>query len=343
MEGVACPSVGSTGHPHTCNLGCKFYGRVSGCKDGRKCLRCHVCPWQRHQTPTLRLTTEWQSESFVLAAREEESTTCEISPDPSAVLLGDSEPSIVQMQPQEPFHSSVRQVDMVASEPQRKLDSLQKCQQAKGGTGQAVPKQQQMPTHSGAVIAMAPPPDFFLLPPSLVRNGFVEHVPPPPMPFVVNANIGNSLPSISVADSVGSVGHPHSCGKSCKYVRRKTGCTNGSQCLDCHQCQWRRQAAGPPTQMAAEAPFSRGARPKAELADTVKAFNEDQGDTVPSAPSSFPSVGSIGHPFSCCGVGCKFKDKVRGCKDGPFCAYCHLCHWHRGTSLIDRQPGVHHS
>jgi len=184
---------------------------------------------------------------------------------------------------------------------------------------------------------------FFLLPPSLVRNGFVEHVPPPPMPFVVNANIGNSLPSISVADSVGSVGHPHSCGKSCKYVRRKTGCTNGSQCLDCHQCQWRRQAAGPPTQMAAEAPFSRGARPKAELADTVKAFNEDQGDTVPSAPSSFPSVGSIGHPFSCCGVGCKFKDKVRGCKDGPFCAYCHLCHWHRGTSLIDRQPGVHHS
>jgi len=37
------PSAGSTGHPHYCSLPCKYVWKKSGCKDGNKCTRCHLC------------------------------------------------------------------------------------------------------------------------------------------------------------------------------------------------------------------------------------------------------------------------------------------------------------
>lgn len=42
-----CPSVGSMGHPHTCADACKYQFKHSACKDGRNCVRCHLCPWRR--------------------------------------------------------------------------------------------------------------------------------------------------------------------------------------------------------------------------------------------------------------------------------------------------------
>jgi len=241
-------------------------------------------------------------------------------------------PSIVQMPPQEPFYSLTRPAEAIANEVNCKLDSLQKSQQAKCGTGQAVAEQHQqqklMPSCAVAAITPDPPPDSSLpiMPPSFVRNGFLEHVPPPPMPWGANTIVGNSYllhPSISL----GSVGHPNSCGKPCKYAREKRGCTDGLQCSDCRQSQRHWPGAGPPMQSAAGAPNSQGVR-LAELTVSVKAFRADECD-APSVPSSFPSVGSIGHPLSCCGVGCKFKGKARGCKDGEFCVRCHLCPWRR--------------
>lgn len=37
-----------------------------------------------------------------------------------------------------------------------------------------------------------------------------------------------------------------------------------------------------------------------------------------------PSVGSIGHPYTCADF-CKYAKKARGCKDGADCNRCHLC------------------
>lgn len=37
-----------------------------------------------------------------------------------------------------------------------------------------------------------------------------------------------------------------------------------------------------------------------------------------------PSVGSIGHPYTCAEF-CKYAKKARGCKDGADCNRCHLC------------------
>mmetsp|Transcript_45833 Transcript_45833/g.106523 ORF Transcript_45833/g.106523 Transcript_45833/m.106523 type:complete len:530 (+) Transcript_45833:134-1723(+) len=39
-------SYGSVGHPHKCALPCKYFGKSRGCKDGKNCMRCHICVWR---------------------------------------------------------------------------------------------------------------------------------------------------------------------------------------------------------------------------------------------------------------------------------------------------------
>lgn len=43
--------------------------------------------------------------------------------------------------------------------------------------------------------------------------------------------------------SLGSVGHPHSCGEACKYVWKQRGCKDGQNCTHCHLCTWNRTRA----------------------------------------------------------------------------------------------------
>ncbi|CAJ1373935.1 unnamed protein product [Effrenium voratum] len=43
------------------------------------------------------------------------------------------------------------------------------------------------------------------------------------------------------------------------------------------------------------------------------------------------SRGTIGHPTSCRGLGCKFASKERGCREGSECPRCHLCVWSRAS------------
>lgn len=43
------PSMGTIGHPLNCSkVGCKFFHRPRGCKDGLACIRCHLCTWTRN-------------------------------------------------------------------------------------------------------------------------------------------------------------------------------------------------------------------------------------------------------------------------------------------------------
>jgi len=56
--------------------------------------------------------------------------------------------------------------------------------------------------------------------------------PAPPMP-----------PTTTEADSgssVGTNGHPHSCGQPCKYFWKANGCKDGEACTRCHICKWTR-------------------------------------------------------------------------------------------------------
>jgi len=40
--------------------------------------------------------------------------------------------------------------------------------------------------------------------------------------------------------SLGTVGHPSSCGPACKYVVKRRGCKDGRQCSHCHLCTWKK-------------------------------------------------------------------------------------------------------
>lgn len=40
-------SVGTIGHPFTCNPPCKYARKPKGCKDGSQCTHCHECVWRR--------------------------------------------------------------------------------------------------------------------------------------------------------------------------------------------------------------------------------------------------------------------------------------------------------
>mmetsp|Transcript_19712 Transcript_19712/g.34995 ORF Transcript_19712/g.34995 Transcript_19712/m.34995 type:complete len:316 (-) Transcript_19712:204-1151(-) len=40
-------TVGSIGHPFSCSAPCKYYNKPRGCKDGKFCVRCHLCRWRR--------------------------------------------------------------------------------------------------------------------------------------------------------------------------------------------------------------------------------------------------------------------------------------------------------
>lgn len=41
------PSMGSLGHPFNCCSPCKYHRRSGGCRDGRQCMKCHLCQWSR--------------------------------------------------------------------------------------------------------------------------------------------------------------------------------------------------------------------------------------------------------------------------------------------------------
>lgn len=99
-----------------------------------------------------------------------------------------------------------------------------------------------------------------------------QAVPPPPRPYEETRRADemastpgqeaspppgiSAHPPIDAAalglPSVGTWGHPHRCGPPCKYVRRKTGCRDGLDCLKCHRCHWQRGLPPRPGDVAAE-------------------------------------------------------------------------------------------
>jgi hypothetical protein len=102
----------------------------------------------------------------------------------------------------------------------------------------------------------------------------------------------NYLKFIQSVCSLGSVGHPYSCGGACKYMKTQRGCKVGVQCDRCHLCKWTR--AG-----------------ERQVENTRKNY----------------SAGSVGHPHFCGGA-CKYHTR-KECKAGRDCDRCHLCTWTR--------------
>jgi len=97
----------------------------------------------------------------------------------------------------------------------------------------------------------------------------------------------------SVLVSVGTLGHPQSCGPPCRYVRRKGGCRDGANCPNCHACHWCREL---PADHAGG--VGRGTRPGffAEQGQTlqglIQQFLEFRANELSGSSASRPAVSS---------------------------------------------------
>jgi len=151
--------------------------------------------------------------------------------------------------------------------------------------------------------------------------------------------------------SRGPVGHPVTCGAACRYVKRKGGCRDGADCLQCHECFWSKTAKdgeGKSKKATKEAVRSLKTPQSEAEEDLTAKFVRLLSTEEPSLPGptlqppplvdvmGFPpglervqlNPGSMGHPFTC-GPACKYVLKNRGCKDGDMCSHCHICRWSR--------------
>lgn len=91
-----------------------------------------------------------------------------------------------------------------------------------------------------------------------MEQGLTESVAPalPALPRLLSAatpqvaaascGVTGGVPPADAAPyvtSMGSVGHPYTCGEACKFAKKPQGCKDGAACRRCHQCEWHRRAS----------------------------------------------------------------------------------------------------
>lgn len=265
-------SRGTEGHPHSCNKACKYVRRKTGCREGASCPNCHACQWQRglpaerglvanREEPTgpgLTHATERLAKliRLQLLCRERE-------------LIRNS----VQEQTTAPDHDApvVHPEDMAAT-PATNDPVSSACEKNTTNAATIVPE---LGTDCPSIGSMNHPGACGLAckyhnKTSGCKDGLLcmrchlcrwqrkQGVPaaesPKPIEVVSTSEAKvsnkhrteediatNAFASPSCETSVGSIGHPYDCHPACKYVKRKGGCRDGWQCLNCHICQWTRK------------------------------------------------------------------------------------------------------
>jgi len=131
-----------------------------------------------------------------------------------------------------------------------------------------------------------------------------------------NPTIGNLC--YQEAASAGSIGHPHSCAQACKYVKRKSGCRDGSQCPNCHLCHWQRAKVAQHPRVTVEqhpgAMTSHGILERTSLSEPMK-IDLLQRDNFDFEMTTTSHSGATSSMYS-------FKWEVDNCVPDGCVAYC---------------------
>jgi len=229
LEGSSAPghiSQGTVGHPMSCAAPCKYVKRKGGCKDGAACSNCHKCFWNKDKKKPQNATEEPKKE-----AEEAEGTSL------TTISVG-------TLKHPDGCGQACKFVRRKGG--CRDGTACPKCHLCQW-TRETIKEQESKPTSdpSGMVLKL----DEILQ----------QYQPPSPM-FIpgisqsVDFMMGTEcMPGMPVAPpglepieplwpSMGSKGHPHSCGAACKYAMKSRGCKDGAQCSRCHLCHWSRYA-----------------------------------------------------------------------------------------------------
>lgn len=333
------------------------------------CVRCHLCVWRRRQAKVPTSDSQWEAQvptsdmhwdhHFNARTPTEFSTVSVRTPDPAVVLHhvhGDGEGKGLPSNAKTPLQtgdSHQKSVEIIVNELKQKLQSLQLHQgmnvkevpSTRDGSG---PEASCRTPETEGIVATAQLPAPVKLPvPSLPQDSTASEnqtvpslstsaedmqdegvVPPPPLPVWAEEQRGLCKSPIIIPQ--GSLDHSYHCGCNCKYACREGSCTNDQACLNCDQCSWLHDCwtAVPDlvTSFSALDALTFGV-PMPQLWNA---------STEPWVSYPWPSIGSVGHPHSCAGLGCKYSNKARGCKDGQLCTRCHLCHWSRYDKPVGR-------
>lgn len=187
-------SVGSLGHPHTCNEACKYLKRKSGCLMGTSCNRCHLCHWTRKGKEPVQPVEERAPPPP--AATHPRPATRPTGTAPRAATAARA--------PATPLSASPWLAE--ALRPQLAVSSMEPAyvHVSSGAAGTMA--------LGGANATMA----------------------------AGDAEAARGAATVSQFPSVGSIGHPHRCGRACKYAGKTSGCKVGHLCNRCHLCHWTR-------------------------------------------------------------------------------------------------------
>jgi len=262
-------SKGSVGHPFHCAEACKYVKRKGGCQQGANCPNCHHCFWSKAHAgmkPKQEAYSGAGQEAHTGMKPKQEARTGAGQEDARlkeaqslanklVVLLGGEEPFASK-----PKESKVAKTELSVGTMGHPHSCAEACKyvRRKGGCmyGDAcknchaclwshTSSKKSQGYSSGAGLSSAIAQDsqgsFANPAPVISLNALL------PEPRLLPTNPTEELPAhqtsqegFSWETSVGSMGHPHSCGPACKYALKSKGCKDGRLCSHCHLCRWMR-------------------------------------------------------------------------------------------------------
>jgi len=273
-------SCGSVGHPHTCAAPCRYVKKQGGCRDGANCSKCHLCFWHRKSNADDVRGKKVIEEDKTLA-RESESEEMAVGqvpvvppvPPPPAPYISDTEAASVGTRGH-PFNcgqackyfrrkggcrdgaaclnchecrwrrdvptkqgtnlglgnATTPGFDKSSTETLQKLIYLSLCGVCDSEEQDSLPSEIPVQVEPSHLLTS----DFVELPPGLPAKISVAN-------DMNDVSTFPSEPPVDLCSSIGSLGHPHSCGLACKYASRPSGCKDGRMCSRCHICRWQRK------------------------------------------------------------------------------------------------------
>lgn len=306
IDQTMVPSVGSQGHPYNCAPACKYVKKKGGCRMGANCDLCHLCFWQRRcatqgaqaQLQELEVesqTTEAESQSQSSKAEDEN---------------GRSENCLASLGSQNhPFGCAPACKYVRRKGGCRDGAKCPNCHECCWQRAQAN-------SRSSSGLLLKSMCDY--------SRDIVDV-----SEKLINMQMEKAAVKVDIADLA-------------SFAKKKAIKVSLAEELINTQME----KAAVRVDVADLAPFTKKEPVKVSFAESswLTKFAELQGSNatqaevlaqgtsaVPSQkqlPEGIPSIGSMGHPFSC-KAPCKYFGKNSGCKDGTICDRCHLCRWSR--------------
>lgn len=197
-------SLGSVGHPFNCAEACKYVKRKGGCRDGANCTKCHECFWSR--IPAGGADVEQKL------------------PEPQLPVEA------------QPFSVGSAGHPYTCSNPCKYVWRKQGCRDGADCPNCHYCKWQRRPKDE---VSTPNPP---VVASQVSQSLEAMAIPPPGLTPMEPEETHTTQESIDLLSSVGSLGHPYSCGLACKYAGKAKGCKDGTLCPNCHLCRWSRYA-----------------------------------------------------------------------------------------------------